>query len=462
MCRARGFTAAILFASLWSLPLRAQDAPSSVLFRVFLTDGRTLTSFGEVARLDDRVVFSMPTRIRPEPGGFQLVSIPADRVDWQRTGQYSDRVHAAVYAASRGAADFAALSDEVTRMLNVVSSTADPGARLVLAETARQSLAEWPNKHYGYNVAQVREFIGLLDGIIAELRAAVGQSRFSLSLTAPLAAAPEPPMPPPTDTELVEGLMTVASLADAPAEKIGILEKVMAVLNSTMGLLMPEAWSTRIRLQALDELAAERRLEAGYAELRTSTLEASSKAASRGDVKDLEQLREKVQKQDARLGKKQPGNIEALIATLDMQIDATRRVKVAREHWSKRAPLYRRYRRAMNSSFSMFKSATSPLEQVRAMSGPMSDEITPLSKRLASAERKIAKVVPPEELAASHALIRSAWELAQNAFLLRMQATSGNSLSGGQQASSAASGALMLYQKARADQQAVMEQPARQ
>ena len=32
------------------------------MFRVFLKDGRSLVSYGEVARVGDRVVFSMPTR----------------------------------------------------------------------------------------------------------------------------------------------------------------------------------------------------------------------------------------------------------------------------------------------------------------------------------------------------------------------------------------------------------------
>ena len=106
--------------------------------------------------------------------------------------------------------------------------------------------------------------------------------------------------------------------------------------------------------------------------------------------------------------------------------------------------MYRSYRRSMNGSFSMFKAATQPLEQVRAMTGPPADDIRALSKRLAGADRKIAKIMPPEELAASHALVRSAWELAQNAFRLRLQAVSGNNVIGAQQASSAAAGALML------------------
>ena len=462
MSRVRGFAAAVLLASLWSLPARAQDAPVPVLFRVFLTDGRTLTSFGEFARMEDRVVFSMPTRIRPEPGGFELVSIPASRVDWPRTGQYSDRVHAASYASSRGAADFAALTSDVARMLNDVSSAADPGVRLVLAEKARQSLAEWPTTHYGYKVAEVREFLGVLDGIIAELRTTVGQTRFNLSLTAPLAAPPDPPLPPPTDQQIVDEMMTVASLAEAPAEKVGLLQNVMQLLDSTMGLLLPEAWSARIRSEVLGDLKTQKHIETAYASLRTSTLAASAKAARKGDVRDLQRLRTDVEKEDARLGNRQPGDVSALLATLDAQIATVNQAKLTHEQWEKREKLYRKYRRSMNSAFSAFKNAAVGLEQVRAMTGPATDQIGKLSKKLAEGERKAARATPPDELIAAHALVRSAWELAQNAFRLRLQAVSSNIITGAQQASSAAAGALMLYQKARTDMQAIMEEPARQ
>jgi hypothetical protein len=73
----------------------------------------------------------------------------------------------------------------------------------------------------------------------------------------------------------------------------------------------------------------------------------------------------------------------------------------------------------------------------------------------------VAKVRPPEELSPGHALIKSAWELADNALRLRLEAVAQNNVDVAQRASSAAAGALMLYQRARADQQAVMTPPAR-
>ena len=53
-----------------------------MLFRVFLSDGRVLSSYGEWARIDDRVIFSMPTQMSREPVELHLVTIPVARVDW--------------------------------------------------------------------------------------------------------------------------------------------------------------------------------------------------------------------------------------------------------------------------------------------------------------------------------------------------------------------------------------------
>src|SRR6478735_3929437 len=53
-------------------PASGQSATSRVLFRVFLSDGRVLSSYGEWSRLDDRVIFSMPTQLTHEPIELKL------------------------------------------------------------------------------------------------------------------------------------------------------------------------------------------------------------------------------------------------------------------------------------------------------------------------------------------------------------------------------------------------------
>lgn len=439
----------------------AQSPASRVLFRVFLSDGRVLSSYGEWSRLDDRVIFSMPTQLSRDPVELQLISIPSQRVDWARTERYAESVRAAAYAASRGDADFSAFSSEVAKTLNDVAKIQDPGARLEAAERARHKLAEWPAAHYGYRNAEVRDALGVLDEVIADLRVSVGITRFDLSLSAntPTTEPPPPPLPPPSDAELVEQFVAAASIADSPVERIGLLQTVLRLIDRAIGVL-PSEWAARMRRSVSGDLDKENRTARAYDELRTRTLEAAGKLAAKGEKSQLERLRDSVKEEDQKLGGQRPGEVAALLATIDLHAASADTARVARKQWEKRAPMFRKYRRSTNNAFNVFKDATAALELVKAMTGPSVNALTPLRKRLAAANKGFSKVKPPDELSQGHALITSAWELADNAFTLRMEAVSTNSMDAAQRASSAAAGALMLYQRARADQLTVMEPPA--
>jgi hypothetical protein len=437
-----------------------QGVASRVLFRVFLSDGRVLSSYGEWARLDDRVIFSMPTQLTREPIELHLVTIPSQRVDWPRTEQYAESVRAAAYAASRGDADFAAFSSDVAKALNEVAQIKDPAVRLQTAERARQKLAEWPASHYGYRVTEVRDALGVLDEVIAQLRLAAGITRFDLSLSAnaPLALPPPPPLPPPTDAELVEQFVAAASISETPAERVSILQTVMRLIDRAIGI-MPAEWASRMRTVVGGDLERERRVEKAYADLRTKTLADAIRIATKGKTSDLERLREKVKAEDQRLGGQRAGEVSALLATIDIQAAAAIELRTARKDWERRAPAYRKYRRSTNGAFKVFQDAAMALEQIRSMQGPSSHTIPPLAKRVAQANRGFLKVAPPSELAAPHAVIASAWELADNAFRLRLKSVQDNNIDLAQRASSAAAGALMLYQRSRADQLTTMEPP---
>jgi len=452
----------VLFLAAMCPSLASAQVPASrVLFRVFLSDGRVLSSYGEWARLEDRVIFSMPTQLSRDPVELQLVTIPAQRVDWPRTEQYAESVRAAAYAATRGDADFARFSSEVAKVLNDVARIEDPASRLKTAERARQKLADWPAAHYGYRIGEVREALGVLDEVIAQLRVSVGITSFDLSLSAnaPLAEPPPPPLPPPTDAELVEQFVAAASIADSPVERIGLLKTVMRLIDRAVAM-MPTEWVSRMRRVVSGDLDREQRAEQAYNELRTRTLEEANRLAARGRAADLERLREKVKEEDRRLGGQRPGDIAALLATIDIEATAAIAMREARKEYDKRAPGYRKYRRSTNGAFKVFTDAAVALTQVRNMTGPAVTSIGTLTKRLKAASRSFQKVKPPEELASAHAIIGSAWELAQNAFRLRAEAVSANNIDTAQRASSAAAGALMLYQRARTEQLNAMEPPA--
>src|SRR6185503_15036673 len=173
-------------------------------------------------------------------------------------------------------------------------------------------------------------------------------------------------------------------------------------------------------------------------------------------TRKLEEIRAKVRKEDAKLGGRRPGDVTALLATLEYRVDAARRWQLALDQYEMRAPGFRTYRRSMSGSFSTFRAATKSLEEVRQMVGPKPGDITPIARRLAKGNRYLYRVKPPLELAAAHALVRSAWELAESAFRLRLDAASSNSIDGARQASSAAAGALMLFARARSELDGIM------
>jgi hypothetical protein len=454
----------LLVAALFPTTVLAQASTpvpaSHVLFRVFLSDGRVLSSYGEWSRIDDRVIFSMPTQLSRQPMELHLINVPAKQVDWPRTERYAESVRAAVYAATRGDSDFKAFSDEVARALNEISKIAEPRSRLVSAERARQKLADWPAAHYGYRNADVREALNVLDEVIAQLRVAVGITRFDLSLSAdaPLAEPPPPPLPPPSDAELVEQFAAAATISDSPPERVSLLQTVLRLIDRAVGS-MPAEWVNRMRRSANGELEREQRTERAYDELRTRTLEEAARLGADGRTSELERLRDKVKAEDKRLGGQRAGDVVALLATIDLQAAAAVAAREKRKTFDRRAPYFRRYRRSTNGAFKVFGDATKALEQVRAMTGPSAKALASIGRKLSAASRSFMKVKPPEELAESHNVLASVWDMAQNALRLRAEAASTNSLDTAQRASSAAAGTLLLYQRVRAAQLAIMEKP---
>src|SRR5262249_40951165 len=122
----------------------------ATLFRVFLKDGTTLVSYGELARVGDRVVFSMPTSVSMDNPQLHLVDISSDRVDWVRTVNYAESARATRYLETRAESDYTALANEVAQALNEVAVTSDQTKRLQIVERARKRLADWPPTHYHY------------------------------------------------------------------------------------------------------------------------------------------------------------------------------------------------------------------------------------------------------------------------------------------------------------------------
>jgi hypothetical protein len=340
------------------------------------------------------------------------VNIPAGRIDWDRTNRYADATRAARYAATQAEPDYVALSNAVARTLNDVAVTADPTQRLAIVEGARKTLAEWPQTHYGYRVAEVRQMLAMLDETIADLRAAAGGSRFALSLVA-VASPPEPSerlLPAPTPVESIEHLLAAANLMESPAERESLLSVAIAGIDRDAASL-PSDWAAATRAKAKSALDAELRVDRTYQAMIRRIMARADAGARLADVRGIRHVIESLRANDALLGQRRPDTVNAALAAVEARLDAARRLQLARDRWSVRAPLLRQYALAMAAIFRSLElpSTTSRSWPVRARPRWSWCSVSRSRGQVDGTDRAARR------MSAAHALIVSAAHLADNA-----------------------------------------------
>jgi hypothetical protein len=429
------------------------------LYRLFLRDGATVTSLGEYVRVGERVVVNIPVT---GSSNTRLVSLSADLVDWPRTEKYADSLRAAIYADSRGDADFSALAGEVARELNEIALAAEPSQKLQLAEEARRRLQAWPIEHFGYRAADVAQIVQLVDEAISELRASAGGNQFDLALVANVAAtAAVPLLPEPSPDASLQGAFDAAERADDPAERITLLEAIQEALSSPSAPVSVLTASP-LRMRVAARLREEREVEIAYARLASTAGAVASRRAAQADVRSVERLIARVRHDDARLGQKRPARVAALLAALQDRLDAARRLQLARDQWSLKIVAFRNYRRAMTDPLRDLQQMSVGLDDIKRLAGPPAMTLPGMSSRTATVVQRLSTIVPPPDLAAVHALVQSAAQMAAQAIGTRMSAVSSGVMSQAWQASSAAAGALMLMARAKHDLDAALAPPALQ
>ena len=447
-----------------AVPVFANDA---VLYRIFLRDGSTMVSYGDYARVGDRVVVSVPVGTG-EATQLQLVSISEARVDWTLTERYAEAARARHYADTRGEDDFNLLSNDVARALNEVALTNDPAQRVALADKARQQLADWPKDHYAYRAGDVAQLSTLLDEVVSELRVAAGQSRFDLKLVAPAVVLPPVDvLPPPSLRDSIELAFTAARVAAEPAERVSLLESIVRTLESAESVptatagaaASADGWLDATKVRATNQLMVERRVDQAYADLSARTLVRVRERARRADVRAIDGLIRSVLAADDKLGRARPGEVAALLVAIDAQKAAAQRLRLARDAWSMRSGALQAYRRKLNAPLDRLTRLKSWLEDVRQLAGPAPAAVSQLEERASTATRELAQLKPPVELEAVHALFSSASTLATRAAVVRRRAIATSDMPAAFEASSAAAGALMMLERGLADLQRLIERP---
>jgi hypothetical protein len=426
------------------------------LFRLYMLDGSVLTSYGEFARVNDSVVFSMPVGGQPEQPRIQVTSVKAALVDWQRTDKYSASARYQRYAESRGEEDFRILSNEVAVALNDIALSSNRQQALMLAEQVRKTVADWPRSHYGYRQNDVREILSVLDQAISSLRVAAGATSFDLALVA-MADAPElePLATMPNTRQQLDDIFYVAKQTKG-AERVAMLQSGLTLLSEA-GSMISDA--STLRREAESQIREEQSTDRKYASLSQKVMSQAKDYAARASISQIERLMNRIPKEDARLGSQRPEVVDALNTAVQSQLFAARRLRLQRDQWLLRQSAYREYQKSVGSSLLLLVKNQNSLEAIRTLEGPPPDRLLALRQQLSGGAARLERMRTPDYLQGTHELLIGAWRFAENATRARYEAIEKANAGAAWEASSAAAGALMMLGRAQAEIRALLEPP---
>ena len=435
---------------------------AAVLYRVFLKDGGVLVSYGEFARVADRVVLSIPIGGTEASPVLHVISIAENVVEWQRTNAYAQAARARHYAETQGESDFARLTRQVSDTLYKVGSTDNPAERLALAEAARKELIEWPQAHFGYRAEELQQLTTWLDQVVGELRVAAGQKSFDLALVAN-ATAPAIPsvemLPVPTFRDRLENGYAAARLtADAP-QRISILRAMLDVLAPAAGPEFANSWMADLRSRAAADLAVELAHDKNYSQLTSRALARAAVFERRADVRSLESVIRWVLDEDVRLQKARPADVAALLATLDVKLDGARRLRLAQDAWVVRKEVLDKYWSEIRAGMDRMIGVRDWLVAVRQLAGPSPGALKQLTELVTGAQRDFSRVQAPPEVAAAHSTLVASAGMAVRAATIRLDAVRSGNMDTAWQASSAAAGALMMLDQATLELRRITRAP---
>lgn len=434
-------------------------AADATLFRIHLTDGTSVVSFGEYARINDQVVFSMPVGGSAEAPQLQVVALAASNVDWEQTEHDAAATRYQQYVATRAEEDYQLLNNEVARVLNDIALSTDRQQALAMAEQARRTLAAWPRTHYGYRQDDVREIVGLIDEAVARLRGAPVQSTgFELALVAAPQYASSTPVTVPTPRESVDQLVRLARLTTRVPERVALLQSALTALGDPSNSYSTiEAMALRKSIEG--QIHEEAVIDDRYKRLSDRLVGVASRAAARASIDDVQRVLDRIAREDVRLGARRPEAIQALRTAVEAQLDGARRLRLLRDQWTIRRGLYREYQNTVQSQVLQLVKAQPALEAIRRLEGPPPDRLMALRSQLSGGAQRLERLKVIEDLRPAHDLIVNAWRFAEHAADVRYAAVTSGNVNTAWEASSAAAGALMMLGRAQDSIHTLLEPP---
>jgi hypothetical protein len=429
------------------------------LFRIFLLDGSVFVSYGEFVRLDDNVIFSMPVGGLGDQPRLQVATVRTALVDWVKTDRYAASARYQRYAGTRGEEDYLRLNNEVADVLNTIALSTDRQQALAIAERARQTVAAWPQSHYGYRLDDIREIVSVLDQAISSLRAVGGANPFEFSLVA-MATPPatEPLLGMPNVREQLTQMLHMAKITTTPSERMALLQAARALVaeaGPTLSAAETSAYRSDVERAIRNEVAIEKQ----YTDLSKRSLDQATRAAQRADGPAIERIVARVRVEDARLGQQRPQLVEALNTSLQGKLSDSRRLRLLRDQWTLRLHTYRQYQRSVGSSLLLLVKSTASLRAIRTLDGPSPDQLVALRSQLSGGADRLERMYTPEYLRDIHERLVGAWRFAENATRARFEAISHADATAAWEASSSAAGALMMLARVQQDLTTLLSPP---
>ena len=436
---------------------RAYAADNAMLFRVFLTDGTSVVTYGEFARVADQIVLSVPVGGSAEAPRLHAVTLDSARVDWEKTERHAASARYQRYVATRAEADYQQLTDEVAEVLSNIAQSTDRPRALAAADQARRMLTEWPRTHYGYRQQDVQEIVRLLESAIARLQGTTPPPPFQVAFVSAPEMALEPIATLPSAREQLSQLLRIAAGTRDTTERVALLNSALSLI-ATPGVVSG-ADATRMRKSVESQLQQEASADRRYSKISKDLLERATSAAAKADIRNVERVLERIPKEDQRLGQQRPEIVQALTASVQSQLDAARRLRLLRDQWRSRQAIFREYQRSVGLDLVQLVKARPALEAIKKLDGPEPDRLDSLNRTLRGGAVRLERLLVPEYLRATHELVVGAWRFAETAAGGRAKAVAAADIGTAWEASSAAAGALMMLSLAQKELYALTVPP---
>jgi hypothetical protein len=402
----RAIGIATVVVAVTGVTVLGQGAASLDVFRIFLNDGRILSSYGEYARVDDDLVFVVTQGQDTRLETHDLITVPVAKVNMTRTLEYASAIRAARYGATRGEREYQALTADISRALQALQESDDKDRRLGIALVARRRLLAWSTDHFGYRAGELRQLVSLFDEVILELQAAAGVSKFSIDLVANVSPSPAVPLLlAPTVLETVASALAAASVTEVGVEKLALLRSADRVVAAH-----PEL-SDELRVEVARLLAEESELETTYRTMIRSALTRADLAVRQGRPAIIRRLIQDLEAADARLGYRRQRDVAAALRTLWSESGLAVDQKTALDRWDvvkDQLHAYDRRARSVLRGWDSHEEALLAVQEGRPVSPASLDAA---ARRFSELAQTLASLTPPDEMLDVNTALRSACQL---------------------------------------------------